>query len=439
MKTKMLSLMLITLLLLATACGNQSNGSDSASSADASGKPTASKNVNIRFAFWGTPEEKLVQEKIKDAFEKEHPGITVTLDHVSSANDFPASVLTQIAGGNAPDVFYIGEALVSSFVKKDVLFDMLPLAQESNLDFGDFFPALLDPMGYNQGRMWAFPKDATPYMMYYNKELFDKANLPYPTGDWTWDDFNKTAQALTVKDGGKTSQFGFAQDLWWGPLITSIYKNGGKLLSDDGKSMLLDDPKVIEALEWYKSLMFKDGGVSPTPEGLQGTGMSTVDMFLAGKAAMVSGGRWVSYSLEPLNGKWGVVPFPQKTDGASPLLFVTLAMPKNTEHPKEAFEFIKFYVSQTAQEINSATGLGMPVLKSVTNSGKWLLQGESQEHVEIFFDQLNKAKSLPFHPLWSKTIDEILMRELDPALRDLTSVQDALNRASEQITKELSK
>ncbi|QTH43429.1 ABC transporter permease subunit [Cohnella sp. LGH] len=87
-------------------------------------------------------------------------------------------------------------------------------------------------------------------------------------------------------------------------------------------------------------------------------------------------------------------------------------MPKNPEHPKEAFKFIKFYVSQTAQEINSSTGLGMPVLKSVTNSGMWLLEGKPQEHVQVFFDQLNNSKSLPFDPLWSKTIDEIFMREM---------------------------
>ncbi len=437
MRKTTISLSLILSLLLTTACGNSNDSKSPAASSTTGNNTSETKEVNIRFAFWGTPDEKLVQEKIKDAFEKEHPNIKVTLDHVSSANDFPASVLTQIAGGNAPDVFYIGEALVSSFVKKDVLMDMLPLAKENNFDFDDFFPALLDPMGYNDGHMWAFPKDATPYMIYYNKELFDKANVPYPTNEWTWDDFDKAAKALTSEGDSKSKQYGFAQDLWWGPLMTSIYKNGGKLLSDDGKSMRLDDPKISEALDWYKSLMYKDGGVSPTPDGLQGTGMSTVDMFLAGKAAMVSGGRWVSYSLEPLAGKWGVVPFPQKTENSSPLLFVTLAMPKNTEHPKEAFEFIKFYVSQTAQEINSSTGLGMPVLKSVTNSGKWLLEGEPQEHVQVFFDQLSNAKSLPFHPVWSKTIDEIFMREIDPALRNLISVEDALGKAKTEIDKVL--
>jgi multiple sugar transport system substrate-binding protein len=147
----------------------------------------------------------------------------------------------------------------------------------------------------------------------------------------------------------------------------------------------------------------------------------------------------LSFFIRPLKAKWGVVPFPKSKESVSPLMFVTLNIPKNTKHPQEAWEFVNFAISKKGQEINSATGLGMPVLKSVTQSGSWLLPGEPKEHIQIFMDQFNNSKMLPFHPQWAKTVDEIAARELDSAFRNKVSMEEAAKKIDEQANVELAK
>jgi multiple sugar transport system substrate-binding protein len=414
-------------LILSVACSSQSNNSSK-----------DGDKVTIRYAFWGLPEEKDVQEKLKERFEELHPNITVKLEHI--AGDYMGPLLTQIAGGNAPDVFYIGEALVSNMADKGVLLNLMDYANADSFDFNDYFQATLEPVGYKEGNLWAFPKDNTPYMIYYNKDMFDKAGVAYPTPDWTWQDFEAKAKELTVRKDGKTTQYGYAQDLGWTAYMTAIYSNGGTLMSDDGKSLTFDDPKTMEALQWYKDLMYKDGGVSPSPEGIQSLGVGQLDLFNSQKAAMLSGGRWISFFIRDLEANWGVVPFPKgNEEAASPFLFVTLASPKATKHPEEAWEFIKFVVSEEGQQINAATGLGMPVLKSVTEEGSWLQEGESEEHIKIYTDALMNAKSLPFHPQWAKTIDEIAARELDSFWRNKATIEDTVQKVLKEANPELTK
>ena len=55
------------------------------------------------------------------------------------------------------------------------------------------------------------PKDTAPFAcVYYNKDLFDAAGLPYPKDDWDWDEFLNVAQQLTQRDAqGKITQWGF--------------------------------------------------------------------------------------------------------------------------------------------------------------------------------------------------------------------------------------
>ncbi|HZG58520.1 sugar ABC transporter substrate-binding protein [Paenibacillus sp.] len=443
------SILLVFALLLA-ACSSGGGGSTAseppAASSDSKGGDAAQpapaadsgEKVEIRYAFWGMPEEVAVQEALKKRFEELNPNITVKLDLVSSTGDFFAALLTQIAGGKAPDVFYIGEALVSSLASKDVLLDLMPYAQASGLDFSQYFPANLDPMGYQEGHLWAFPKDTTPYMMYYNKDLFDKAGVPYPTPDWTWDDFVEKAKALTIKaDNGRVSQYGYAADLGWPPMITTIYKNGGTVMNDDRTAFTLDQPESIDAIEKTRRLMYEDG-VAPSPEGLQGLGVGNMDLFNSQKAAMISGGRWVAFFAQPLKANWGVVPFPAGKPGSpSPLLFVTLAAPKTTKYPEQAWKFIEFSISEEGQKIISSTGLGLPVRKSVLDEGGWLLGNEPKEHIGIYRGELEKAASLPFHPEWAKTIDEIMWRETDTVFRNKASAADAVAKMVTEANKVL--
>ena len=152
------------------------------------------KNMSgeITFSFWGIPEEVAVQEAITEEFNKEYPNIKVNLDHVSGAADFNTTILTRISGGTAPDVFYMGEVMVPIYADKGVVEDLLPYAEQDSLDLSDYWDGVLSPAGYHDGHLWAFAKDCTPYMIYYNKDMFDEAGVAYPDSSWDFEKFKET-------------------------------------------------------------------------------------------------------------------------------------------------------------------------------------------------------------------------------------------------------
>lgn len=393
--------------------------------------------VTIRYSFWGLPEEVTVQEQLKAAFEAEHPNIEVQLDHVSSAGDFPANMLTQIAGGNPPDVFYLGEALVPSFASRGVLTDLTPFVERDGVDLSQYWQPTVSPVIDGDGHMWAFPKDNTPFMIYFNKRLFDEAEIPYPDVDWKWDDFVATAQKLTTDNNGDGTidQWGIATDTWWAPYIATIYGNGGSVLNDARNTCMLTEPAATEAIQALADLMNGENPVSPSPAALTDMGVGTLDLFKSGRTAMFMAGRWGSFFIQDVEDPWGAAPYPYMKTPANLTLFVNLVIPTGSAHPEEAWEFVKFVTSEEGQRINSPTGLGLPVLRDLTSEGaSWMLKDESEDNVKAYVTAFERAQSLPFHPQWAETIDEIAARELDPVWRGQSTAVDAAAKICEQIT-----
>lgn len=391
----------------------------------------AEEQVTITYAYWGIPEEVEAQEKIIAAFHAQNDHIRIESEYVSSAAEFPTTLLTRIAGGNAPDVFYAGEAWVQPYASKGVLLDLLPIAQEDGFSFDDFWPGVLDPIGYNEGHVWAMPKDCTPMMVYYNKGLFDKAGVPYPTADWTFEEYRETLKKLTIVDeSGRTVQYGGAGDNGWPTWFGFTYKNDGTFMDMD-KMQVIEDQNLIDALQSYIDIGVVDKSM-PSPSDLEGLGQGTLDLFRSGLAATTIAGRWNAFFLTDFEGEYGVVPLPNSKSSKSPLLFVTLVAPNNTKHPKEVWEFLKFYCSEAGITLNTNLGLGMPPVKSLTEQGVWMLEGEDPANKQIFMDQLADTRTLPFNPFWGTVVDDIYNRHLQDAARGAISVADAVKLIAEE-------
>jgi multiple sugar transport system substrate-binding protein len=92
-------------------------------------------------------------------------------------------------------------------------------------------------------------------VMFYNKDLFDKYHLAYPTNNWTMKDVVKAAKVLSVDlDGdGKLDQWGFSPSSFQNYVI----RNGGSVYSEDGTKCLLDQPIAIEGIQKMVDLTVK--------------------------------------------------------------------------------------------------------------------------------------------------------------------------------------
>jgi ABC-type glycerol-3-phosphate transport system substrate-binding protein len=132
------------------------------------------------------------------------------------------------------------------------------LDADKSFDKNDFYPATIDQFT-EQGQLWALPAEVTPYVIEYNRDLFDAAKVAYPKPGWTMDDFLATAKALT-KGSGDAKQYGYVGDYYEAnDLVLMLQALGAKLVdtTQDPPKLVFDDATMRSALQWYVDLHSK--------------------------------------------------------------------------------------------------------------------------------------------------------------------------------------
>jgi len=384
--------------------------------------------VVVKVAFWGSPEEiKIVKNSIKP-WEEAHPGIKVRFEHTPYGG-YDSKMLTRVAGGAAPDVMATEVNHFVTFASKNVLENLNPyIAADSEFDKKDFFPQILDRFTLNK-KIYAIPRDVAPFAcVFYNKDLFDKAGVPYPDDDWDWNDLLDKAQALTKQDeNGRTIQYGFYGWAWQ----NFVYGNGGKLVDNvkNPTKVMLDDPLTIEGLQFYSDLVNKYR-VMPTPVALANLGMGVDLMFSSGRLAMFMSGIWETPTLRTYKFEWDVAMFPKNPKGIR--RFGTggsgYAVLKSSKHKKEAWEVVKALTGPAGQIELAHKGLAQPARRSVAESEHWATHPGLPHNKAM----LNKAVKYitfdPFHPAWQEIQDKIMLPEFDLLFNGKTTAAESARK-----------
>lgn len=147
------------------------------------------------------------------------------------------------------------------------LLDIQPLLDsDANFPRDDYSPALLEPYRRGGG-LFGLPYTVNLRTLNYNRTMFDAAGIQPPTYQWKPNDFLAAAQALTSGEGeqkryGYAPLYGAQQDLFF-----FIGQFGARMTSGSGSDVRpnFDDPKVIEAVQWYIDLAQKHK-VMPKPK-----------------------------------------------------------------------------------------------------------------------------------------------------------------------------
>lgn len=371
-------------------------------------KGSKSGPTEIKVTFWGTPEEvDIITHSIED-WQKEHAGIKVVFEHTPYTG-YDSKVLTRIAGGAAPDVITTEVNYFVTFASKGVLEDLTPFVKEDpEFRSSDFFPQILDRFTVD-GKLEAIPRDVAPFAcVFYNKELFDQAGVPYPTDDWNWDDLLRIARALTKKDSnGRTLQYGFYGWAWQ----NFVYGNGGALVDDvkHPKQARLGDPKSIAGLQFFSDLsnLYE---VAPTPLALSNLGMGVDMMFASGRLAMFLSGVWETPLLRNYKFKWDVAMFPKSREGIR--AFGTggsgYAILRSSKHKREAWEVIKALTGEKSQARLAERGLAQPARIGVAESEHWATHPAPPAHKAMLNEAVKYIVFDPFHPRWREIEDKYI-------------------------------
>jgi ABC-type sugar transport system, periplasmic component len=199
----------------------------------------AEQKIEIRFSGGGQSTELNSYQKMFEEFEKEHPQYKVIYEPI--LEQYIPKIAMMLQSGTAPDVFYAGPEGIT-WAKYGYL---LPLNEYlKKEDREDFVPALLDALTY-KNRIYSVPKDFSVLGMFYNKEMFKKANIEKPPE--TWDELLVCAQKLKEELG--IVPLSLSRDLarW----LAFIYQTGAEIVTPGHKESLFTDPKVVESLEFY--------------------------------------------------------------------------------------------------------------------------------------------------------------------------------------------
>ena len=171
--------------LAAASCG----GSESASG-------------SIRLLVFGDPPEINAYRTMIRAFSEQEPDIDVQLVEASDRDDLIARLSTSLAGGSPPDLFLMNYRFYGQFAARDVLEPLEPYVEDSDaFALDDFYPQAVDAFRWN-GEATCLPQNISSLVVYYNRDLFKRFDVPEPTDDMAWSQFVYRAQQLTRDDKG---------------------------------------------------------------------------------------------------------------------------------------------------------------------------------------------------------------------------------------------
>jgi multiple sugar transport system substrate-binding protein len=420
MKKLLFPILLIAALVL-PACGGQAT--------QAPGAP-----VELTFMMWGAPEELAVWNQIVQDFQAQQPNITVKVE-VSDWEAYWEKLKTMLAASTPPDLFAMDAPLYLDYQSRGVLKNLQPYLDQNPDLLKDVYPQTLEAYKLADG-YYGLPRDFQTIVLFYNKDMFDAAQVAYPTADWTYDDLRSAAKQLTLdtNSDGKIEQYGFYSDLWDMELIWSeaIWAYGGDILSADHTKTLIAEPPARQAWQVFYDMMFTDKSMPDTTTAAQFGG----DPFQAGAAAMTTIGHWAVPGYNAVTFKWDVAPMPKGPAGpATSVNSAGFVVAQGSKHPDEAFEFIKFVLSSAGQTRLTELGFAIPVLKSVAESDTFLKQPGPGIDQQVFLDSLAFARMKPVfkgYDEWSATVGDG-MAVIWTGEKDLNTTLDEVVPAADEV------
>lgn len=317
-------------------------------------EPASGEKVHITYSCWGTVEENEAVQNNIDTFNASQDRIEVEIMLIPWEN-YVTQLNTLASAGNLPDSATLKEEMVKPWVEKDMLVDVSSMYSDENkpLDCITFKDSDGNPVAYGTA--------GNIIVMYYNKDMFDAADLPYPPGEldeaWTWDEFVSTAKQLTLDSNGNhpdDADFDDQSIVQYGALVENlawqlewpVLSNGGGFFSEDGNTLTIGEPEAIEAIQKVADLYLVDK-VAPLSVGVTDDGVQRG--LIAGTVAMTTNGTWnVGTCLntakeERLN--YGVALLPKMKESATVSTAGTNVVFKQSEHQEEAMEWIKWNTS----------------------------------------------------------------------------------------------
>lgn len=369
-------------------CGN-SNENDGASN----GNTAAGSGKTTEIVFWqlDSASTQPFYKQIIGEFEKQHPDIKVKMANIPEEGFFE-KLNTAFAAGKGPDLWggwYSPDEFARGYIAP-----LDEFIQRDNIDMKQFFQPISDLRTKGaDGKYYGLPRDMSNAVVFYNKDLFDKYKVPYPTADWTLDDFRETAKKLTHPEDKVYGTDIFTSDfnaITGNPILWNM---GGDVASDDGLTVkgFVDSQQMIDMFNYAQSIV-KDG--SDAPSSLMQTA-GDAGPYSGGQVAMSVGALWGYNDVKEAKFKTGAVAFPKPSGSTHNYAWsevISWYMNAKSEKKDATWEFMKYLSgAEVGKKVVDGNFRWGPAMPSV-----WKEAGLDQDELlKVFLEQAQLETKAP--------------------------------------------
>lgn len=316
-----------------------------------------SGKTSITWDMWaGSDSDIAAAEAMVEIAQEQNPDIDIKLT-TSPWSDYFTKLTANLSSGNVACVTSMNGQRLSGYASA-----FSPLTDDdletAGIDADAFGESAMSIMEYG-GEQLGVAYDVSTMLVYYNADLFAEAGVELPTNDWTFEDFEAAAVAITEN----TDKYGFAvspAEFQWASL--PIAKAGKQFVSDDG-ALQLDDKDIVDAATWYGELVTKAGVAAPVPSASDGGWGETE--YAAGNVGMAVDGTWnaTSYINNEAGFTAGAVRLPIADDNPYALVLGSgYGISADCEDRDAALKVLGSLVSAEAQDSIASSGRSYPAL-----------------------------------------------------------------------------
>jgi N,N'-diacetylchitobiose transport system substrate-binding protein len=357
--------------------------------------PEEAATGDIRVWLVGTDTPQDARDYLKETFEEENPGSTLTIEE-QAWGGLVDLLTTNLSGSDSPDVVEVGNTQAAAFTSAGAFLDLTEDFEALGGD--DLLPGFVEAGSYD-GKFYAAPLYSGARLVFYKKDALAAAGLSVPT---TLDEYISNGEALAAANPGKSGIWWPGQD--WYNALPYIWENGGEVATFEGGEWVagFSSPESVAGLEQIQQVMTN---ASTAPKDANEANPQVG--FCEGTTLQLSAPSWVKWSiLAPLDAEapgcpdqeanLGVYALPG-ADGGAAQVFAggsNIAVSAKSAHPELAKKALAIILSDEFQSIYGANGLVPAKLSLADTLG-------TDEVAQAIAQAAGNARLTPASPRWA--------------------------------------
>lgn len=358
-------------------------------------------------------------------FEKENPTIKVELQTIGY-NDYFTQLQSKVVGGNAADVFELNYENFVSYASQGTLAKM-----DGKLgDVSGFNKTAFNAFNYD-GTQYGVPDSFSNVVLFYNKALFDKAGIAYPTSNWTWNEMEIAGAKIRALDN---NIFGLYRPLSFHEFYKGAGQNGSSLMTPDFKAFTINTPTNIKVAQRMASWQI-DSNIMPT-EAQMG-GMGDWDLFKSGRLGMLVTGIWgFNDFAQNCDFDWDISIEPGNTQKACHFFSNAYVVSSDSKNQAEAIKLAAFLAgSKEAAKIRVEANWELPPV-NYPDVLKQYLESTPPDNKKAVFDSLNYLVTPPVVTQQAE-MTAIIGSYLSEIVYEKMSSKEALDACQKELEKKI--